>query len=52
MSGAIRNWGRWSAIDAARLPEIEIGVLIFEKKLSVRVLEQYRYTEAQNVRVN
>ena len=39
MSGTIRNWGRWSEIDEVRLPETELGVWMFEKMLSIRVLE-------------
>ena len=39
MSGTIRNWERWSEIDEVRLPETELGVWMFEKMLSIRVLE-------------
>ena len=39
MSGTIRNWGRSSEIDEVRLPEAELGVWIYEKVLSIRVLE-------------
>ena len=39
MPGTIRNWGSWSEIGEVRLPEIECGVWIFEKTLSIKVLE-------------
>ena len=40
MLGTIRNWGRWSEIYVVGLLDIELGVWIFEKILSIRVLEQ------------
>ena len=38
-SGTIRNCVRWSEIDTVRLPEIKLRVWIFNKILSIRVLE-------------
>ena len=38
ISGAMRNWGRWSDIVAVLLPDILIGVITFEQILPIRVL--------------
>ena len=37
--GATRNCGRWSDIEAVKLPEIILGTAMLEKILSINVLE-------------
>ena len=37
ISGAMRNWGRWSDIVAVRLPDIISVEIMFEKILSIIV---------------
>ena len=37
--GATRDCGRWSDIEAVKLPEIILGTAMLEKKLSINVLE-------------
>ena len=37
--GATRNCGRWSSIEAIKLPEIILGTAMLEKILSVNDLE-------------
>ena len=37
ISGAMRNWGRWSDIVAVRLPDIISVKIMFEKILSIIV---------------
>ena len=37
--GATRNCGRWSSIEAIKLPEIMLGTAMLEKILSVHDLE-------------
>ena len=39
MLGAIRNWGRRSEIDDARLPDKILGYIVFKNILSISVLE-------------
>ena len=39
ISGAIRNWGRWSDIVAVRLPDIISVEIMSEKILSIIVFE-------------
>ena len=41
MSGAIRNWRKWSNIVAVRLPDILFGVITFEQILSQLVFWNY-----------
>ena len=36
---AIRNCGRWSDIEAVKLPEVVLGIAILEKMLSINNLE-------------
>ena len=33
------NWGRWSKVDKAILPDIILGDFVFENTLFIRVLE-------------
>ena len=39
MLGTTRNCGRWSDIEAVKLPEIILGAAMLEKILSINVLE-------------
>ena len=39
ISGAMRNWGRWSDIVAVRLPDIISVEIMLEKILSIIVFE-------------
>ena len=40
ISGAMRNWGRWSDIVAVRLPDIISVEIMLEKILSIIVFEE------------
>ena len=37
--GVIANWGRWSEIEAVKLPDIISESITFENILSIRVVE-------------
>ena len=39
MLGATRNWGKWSDIEAVKLPEVIFGTAVLEKILFLNVLE-------------